>query len=180
VGDNPVDVIARRSKPRLLILDEELRIVFADWAAMFTIFRVSEDPREPVQRLPEPLYSAIKNAVTTWGALGPAETLVEPLPDVVLRVSRLSGTNQSFVAVFCESRARRDDLAHAARLFALTKREQEVLNLVLHGLRASEIAEELMIAEGTVRDYFKQLLRKTKCKNRTEMIARVLGWADRP
>jgi DNA-binding NarL/FixJ family response regulator len=97
----------------------------------------------------------------------------------VLRVSRLSGISQNFIAVVCETRARRGDLDRVARKFSLTRREQEVLGLILHGWRAIEIAEELMIAETTVQDYFKQLLRKTKSKNRSEMIARVLGWAQR-
>jgi DNA-binding NarL/FixJ family response regulator len=168
-----------RSRPRLLILDEKLRIVFADWAAMFTIFRLQEDHVEPVERLPYPLEDAVRDAIASWSGDASAESVVEPLPDVVLRVSRLSGLSQNFIAVVCENRARRGDLDRIAHKFSLTRREQEVLGLVLHGWRAVEIADELMIAETTVQDYFKQLLRKTKSKNRSEMIARVLGWVQR-
>jgi DNA-binding NarL/FixJ family response regulator len=181
VHQEHAELMAMRSKPRLLILDEDLRIVFADWAAMFTVFRVCEDPSEPLekQRLPEPLRDAVRTAVAGWDTNGPAESIIEPLPELVLRVSRLSGVTQSFIALFCESRARRDDVAHAARAFGLRRREQEVLGLVLRGFRSSEIAEEMMIAEATVHDYFKQLLRKTKSRNRTEMLTRVLGWGEK-
>jgi DNA-binding CsgD family transcriptional regulator len=179
LGDRAAAVIAMRSRPRLLILDEELRIVFADWAAMFTIFRLRENHVGPVERLPPLLEGAVRDAISSWNGDAPAESVVEPLPDVVLRVSRLSGLAQNFIAVVCETRARRGDLDRMARKFSLTRREQEVLGLILHGWRAVEIADELMIAETTVQDYFKQLLRKTKSKNRSEMIARILGWAQR-
>jgi DNA-binding CsgD family transcriptional regulator len=179
VGDRASAVIAMRSRPRLLILDEELRIVFADWSAMFTVFRLREDPVELVERLPDPLEDAVRQAVSSWSGDAPAESVVEPLPDVVLRISRLSGLAQNFIAVVCETRARRGDLNRVARKFSLTRREQEVLGLLLHGWRALEIADELLIAETTVQDYFKQLLRKTKSRNRSEMIARVLGWVQR-
>jgi DNA-binding CsgD family transcriptional regulator len=179
LGDRAAAVIAMRSRPRLLILDEELRIVFADWSAMFTVFRLREDPVEVAERLPHPLEDAVREAISSWSGDAPAESVVEPLPDLVLRISRLSGLAQNFIAVVCETRARRGDLDRVAKEFSLTRREQEVLGLVLHGWRAVEIADELMIAETTVQDYFKQLLRKTKSKNRSEMIARVLGWEQR-
>ncbi len=180
LGQEHADLIAMRSKPRLLILSEDMRIVFADWVAMFTVFSVCDNRSKALEEhtLPEPLRAAVRAAVASWDADGPAESVIEPLPEVVLRVSRLSGATQSLIAVFCENRARRDDLAYAAQLFGLCKRELEVLELVLRGFRSSEIADELMIAEGTVQDYFKQLLRKTDSKNRTEMLTRVLGWGE--
>jgi DNA-binding CsgD family transcriptional regulator len=178
-GGNVNDVVALRSKPRLLILDEELRIVFADWAAMFTILRLCERPDDPVERLPLPLDDAVREAIASWGTDAQDERVVEPLPDVVLRVSRLRGPSRNYVAVFCESRTRRDDLTNAARAFLLTKREQEVLGLVLQGFRPDEIADELVVPEAAVEDYLIQLLRKTKSQSRTEMISRVLGWVNR-
>lgn len=173
-----VDVMALRSNPKLIVLDDALRIVFADWTAMLTLLRVAKNPEEPIEVLPSPLHEAVLDAIATWENRRATECVVEPLPDVVLRISRLSGVSNSYVAVFCESRTRRDDVKHAAATYSLTKRERDVLTLVLRGFSSSEIAQELIISETTVGDYFKQLLRKTQAKNRTEMIARVLGWAS--
>jgi DNA-binding CsgD family transcriptional regulator len=173
------DIMALRSKPRLIVLDESLRIVFADWTAILTVMRACENPREPLESLPEPLHGAVREIIESWDTSSATEAVVEPLPDVALRVSRLRGESGSYIAVFCENLARRDDVKHAAHAFSLTRREQEVLRLVMQGFSATEIANEMTIAETTVSDYFKQLLRKTGAKNRTEMIARVLGWSDR-
>jgi DNA-binding NarL/FixJ family response regulator len=94
----------------------------------------------------------------------------------VLRVSRLAGSAGSYVAVFIEHGTRREDLTGTAERYNLTRREVEVLTLILNGLSGSEIAQNLSIAETTVADYVKQLLRKTGAKNRADMLARVLGW----
>jgi DNA-binding CsgD family transcriptional regulator len=176
-GDGHSDIMALRSKPRLIVLDESLRIVFADWTAILTLMRVCQNPREPLESLPEPLNGAVRDVIASWDVSSAAEAVVEPIPDVALRVSRLRGESGSYIAVFCENLARRDDIQHAASTFSLTRREQEVLRLVMQGFSTPEIATELTIAETTVSDYFKQLLRKTGAKNRTEMIARVLGWS---
>jgi two-component system nitrate/nitrite response regulator NarP len=69
-------------------------------------------------------------------------------------------------------------LASAARRFGLTKREREVLLLIMRGMHASDIAEQLSISQSTVSGYFKGLLRKTEARSRSEMVAKVLGWDD--
>jgi hypothetical protein len=53
-------------------------------------------------------------------------------------------------------------LASAARRFAFTKRERA----------------DLSISQSTVTGYFKILLRKTESRNRSEMVAKVLGWDE--
>ena len=52
----------------------------------------------------------------------------------------------------------------------LTIREQEVLTLVLDGYSNSEIAGKLFISENTVKFHIKNLLKKTNCSNRTELV----------
>lgn len=178
MADDYTDIMSLRSKPRLIVLDEDLRIVFADWTAILALMRACENPREPMETLPEPVHSAVRSVIASWGESANAETVVEPLPDVALRVSRLRGESRSYIAVFCENIARRGDVARAAVAFSLTRREQDVLRLIMRGFNGAEIAEDLTIAETTVGDYFKQLLHKTGARNRAEMIARVLGWAE--
>jgi DNA-binding NarL/FixJ family response regulator len=178
-GDSD-DVITLRSKPQLIVLDRLLNIVYGDWTAMQTLLGASEDRQEQLRRLPPPVETAVRQVLDGWRDGSPAEEAVVPiLPEVVLRVSRLTGDDSHYVALFFETRARRDDVAHAAERYALTKREVEVLALLLRGATPAEIAEHLTIAETTVGDYTKQLLRKTGAKNRADMVARVLGWSSR-
>lgn len=51
----------------------------------------------------------------------------------------------------------------------LTPREQQLVDLVSQAKLNKEIAYELRLAEGTVRDYLSRLFRKVGVKNRTEL-----------
>jgi DNA-binding NarL/FixJ family response regulator len=56
-----------------------------------------------------------------------------------------------------------------ARTVNLTQRETQLLNLVVHGLSNKEIADALMLSEGTVKYYFARLFRKTGVRDRFEL-----------
>lgn len=60
----------------------------------------------------------------------------------------------------------------------LTDREKEVLELVADGKNTKEIADELRLKAGTVRNYISTILDKLEVKNRIEAIARSKekGW----
>ncbi|MGQ0629452.1 MAG: response regulator transcription factor [Sporichthyaceae bacterium] len=62
-----------------------------------------------------------------------------------------------------------------ARLAALTARERQVLELVAGGARNAEIAERLLLAEGTVKTHVKHILAKLGASNRSQVIAHYLG-----
>jgi DNA-binding NarL/FixJ family response regulator len=52
----------------------------------------------------------------------------------------------------------------------------QVLALLLDGAKLEEIARRLYIASSTVQDHIKSMVDKTGSRNRTELIAHVLGW----
>ncbi|KGA96541.1 transcriptional regulator [Alkalihalobacillus alcalophilus ATCC 27647 = CGMCC 1.3604] len=60
----------------------------------------------------------------------------------------------------------------------LTGREKEVLELIAEGKNTSEIADELRIKAGTVRNYISVILDKLEVKNRIEAIkqSKERGW----
>lgn len=58
---------------------------------------------------------------------------------------------------------------------SLTKRETEVLKLVCSGLNNPEIAEELFIAENTVKRHINNIFQKAEVKNRYELITKVFS-----
>lgn len=54
----------------------------------------------------------------------------------------------------------------------LTRRELEVLGLMAGGATNAEIADRLVIAEGTVKSHVKHILRKLRAANRAEAVSR--------
>ncbi len=60
----------------------------------------------------------------------------------------------------------------------LTKREVEVLQMASRGLTNSQIANELVVAEGTVRFHFSNILSKLHLSNRTQAVLFAVqqGW----
>lgn len=60
----------------------------------------------------------------------------------------------------------------------LTEREKDVLRVTGEGYSAAEIAGQLFLSQGTVRNYLSNAIAKTHAKNRHEAarIARDLGW----
>ncbi len=57
----------------------------------------------------------------------------------------------------------------------LTPREKDVLDLVTQGFTNREIAENLFLSEGTVRNVLSVVMDKCNVKNRTQLILAVMG-----
>ena len=51
----------------------------------------------------------------------------------------------------------------------LTLREREIVGLIRFGKLNKEIAHELSLSEGTVKEYLHRIFRKVDVKNRTEL-----------
>lgn len=98
--------------------------------------------------------------------------------DTWLRLVPLEGTWDEALVVFIERYNRRGSLEAAALRFRLTKREVDVLRLVLEHRSNAEIAEHLCIAESTVGDHIKNLFRKTGTTRRTGLFAKLLQGED--
>jgi len=60
---------------------------------------------------------------------------------------------------------------HKSQLISsLTSREQEVLELLTHGLSNAEMGQQLHLSPRTVEKYVSSLLRKTETSNRAELV----------
>ena len=55
--------------------------------------------------------------------------------------------------------------------YQISHREAEVLRIVLEGLSNSEISAKLFISENTVKFHMRNILKKTGCTKRSEVIS---------
>lgn len=65
--------------------------------------------------------------------------------------------------------------AKAAKLYGLTRREEEILLLMMRGHTLSRIAAELYVAESTMKTHTRHIYRKAGVSNRQELQAQVEG-----
>jgi DNA-binding CsgD family transcriptional regulator len=81
-----------------------------------------------------------------------------------------------------EPETRRDaPVSQASRLdLLLTAREREVLELMVSGATNTNIANQLVVSEGTVKSHVKRILRKLHVSNRAEAAARYLHLVQGP
>ncbi len=93
-----------------------------------------------------------------------------------LYLSALASPDGIRYALILDRDRTNDRVVRAVTRFKLTRRQAEVLSLVLGGAGAGEIAGRLGISEYTAQGYLKSLLIKTNSRNRAAMVARVLEW----
>ncbi len=176
-GEAEFSVVRRRASPRIVLLDESFAIAFAEWDAVADLVGIPSDELERHKRLPESIERAVSALTATWPSSGEVPELVALISDkTALRISRLSGSQGRFIALQLEEAYRHEDFSRSIERYRLTRRELDVITLLLQGLGADEIAQKLCISGTTVTDYVKKLLRKTRAKNRADMLAKLLGW----
>jgi DNA-binding CsgD family transcriptional regulator len=154
-----IGISKRRESPRFIICDASMAVLFAT-PGLESIISIEGGL--------EPLKPQCRQSLTS------RTTVFHPYDDeTVLRIVPLSDRLFGCVAIFVDAYGHRGSVFEAAKQFGLTKREVEVLQMVIYGKSNSEIAELLFIAESTVADHVKSLMRKLAACNRVELVARV-------
>lgn len=177
VSELPVpSKIRRRKRPYFILLDSKLQIIHYEAAALALLEELCDAATPP--RLPAAIDAALRSALRKMNPRNDERFTMTPLPKLIVHVSRVYGGDSSFFALLVERESHRAPVESAAGRFSLTAREREVLRLAMRGLHAPDIAQTLSISPTTVSGYFKDLLRKTQTRNRSEMIAKVLDWDD--
>ena len=164
------------------VLDQDLQIVMT-WT--------SHDQRRAAltglstrlaDRLPAVLEDTVRALIAGWQS-DPATQLpgvARPVPFLVVHTQPVSGPAGLFIGVRIDRFQPSHSLVGPAARYHISPRELEVLALLLDGAKLEEIAEALSITTSTVQDHIKSMVDKTESRNRTELIARVLGWDSEP
>jgi DNA-binding CsgD family transcriptional regulator len=159
-ADRAASYVRRRLAPRFFIIDADLKVLsIAPGAAIDAL-------------IPEALVR-----LSECGAL--REPTLMPLnEDTWLRTVPLDGAWASATVVFVESGEVRGSIQRAAQRYGLSKREMDVLRLMLDNHSNAAVARVLCIAESTVCDHVKNIYRKTQSTRRTELIGKLLQGED--
>jgi len=159
----------------VLVLDTAFRVESMSEGAgrLFQRWSALEDDGEAVARK---VVQFIREHAERYRAAGLREVSVLLFPQVLVHIVDLEGPGGTKLVAAFTGFAVRDPIHQASQNFKLTRREGQVLALLLRGLRAAEIAKALAVSEMTVGDYFKRLRRKAGARTQSGMIARLLGW----
>jgi DNA-binding CsgD family transcriptional regulator len=160
------------------VLDSDMEIILA-WD--------SEDQRRVAMtglririadRLPPVLEETVRDLTSAWGIepQSRAAGTARPVPFLVVRTHPMSGATGLFIGVRIDKFKPANSLARAASRFRISPRELNVLAMLLEGEALDDICARLGITSSTVQDHIRSMVEKTESRNRTELVARVLGW----
>ena len=111
---------------------------------------------------------ALKHLLLEAGSRGISRNYIEQILDVI-GLPKTTGKGEGAASVPAARVVYLDSGEH------LTERELEMLRLVARGASNREIAQKLVITEGTVKSHLNHVLRKLDARNRTEAVARARG-----
>jgi DNA-binding CsgD family transcriptional regulator len=132
------------------------------------------------ERLPHLLEETVRELTRDWSADTKTPGIAHPVPFLVVRTQPMAGSAGQFIGVWIDRFRPPNSLSSAAHRFRISPRELQVLALLLDGNHLDQIAAQLHITSSTVQDHIKRMLDKTESRNRSELIARVLGWESPP
>jgi DNA-binding CsgD family transcriptional regulator len=93
----------------------------------------------------------------------------------IVRISAMQSDGPWRYVAIAEPRGTRGPLLDAMDRYGLTRRELDVLALIVQGASSREIARVLSIVPATVQDHVRSLCEKTGSRRRAELLARVLS-----
>jgi DNA-binding CsgD family transcriptional regulator len=156
--DPQLRAVTGRVSPALLIVDLELRLL--GWS-----------PNSQAKRIIADAGPEFKLVVANCYEL--REPMIHILDeDTLLRIIPLETADVACVGIQVESFQGRSSFVNAAKAYRLTKRETEILLLVVEGASNAQIAQALFIAQSTVADHIKSLIQKTQTAKRTRLISK--------
>jgi DNA-binding CsgD family transcriptional regulator len=158
------------------VLDADFQIVLAWTAEEQRRIALTGLHTHIAERLPAVLEETVRQLTSAWSGPIQNEGVAHPVPFLVVRTQPLSGPAGLFIGVRIDRFQAPNSLTGAASRFHISPREVQVLALLLDGNHLDQIAAQLSITSSTVQDHINSMLDKTGSRNRSELIARVLGW----
>jgi DNA-binding CsgD family transcriptional regulator len=183
------DATERQEKPAVspvplgafYVLNRELQIVLAWSSEEQRLAALTGLHARVAERLPPVLEETVRQLTAAWRVDSFNEPgVARPVSFLVMRTQPMSGPAGLFIGVRIDRFQPPNSLTDAAQRFHISPRELQVLARLFDGDHLEQIAAALSITSSTVQDHIKSMLDKTGSGNRSELIARVLGWESTP
>ena len=190
------ELINNRSDPGILIFNLKSEITFANQIA-WDILNGESSPKHPLKghgtySLPDnilPIYDDLKQRLNrfAWNSCPDSVYLKKVVTigasSFLIRAFIVSdknkGSSTHFLLLIEKSAARsRIDVERARVHYHLSLREFQVVQLLVGGLTNKEIANQLKIAEPTVKDHMHKITGKVGASTRCGIVSQVLSLAD--
>ena len=185
VDDRPADAAQdiealEASGESFYVLDRDLQIVLAWTDEQQRRVALTGLRTRIADRLPGVLEEAVRGLIADWQADSGTQKvgIAQPVPFLVVRTQPMSGPAGLFIGVRIDRFKPPKSLSGPAARFHISPRELQVLAMLLDGERLEAIGQKLHIASSTVQHHVRSMVDKTETRNRTELIARVLGWEN--
>jgi DNA-binding CsgD family transcriptional regulator len=165
--------VASPSPPGVLVLGGDLRAITWTQAARAWIDALpSARVYATFGMLPAMVYPVATRARSGNGAVG-ANALERAVDGrwVMIEAAPLEGQGDGEIAVTFRSATASEMFARLCRIYALSRREREVVMSVLAGLDTRAITQRLFISRHTVQDHLKSVFEKTGVHSRRELLA---------
>lgn len=171
---------AEASGDSFYLLDRDFQIVLAWTAEQQRRVALTGLRTRIADRLPGVLEEAVRELIAGWRSDSGSQKagIAHPVPFLVVRTQPMSGPAGLFIGVRIDRSKPPRSLRGPAARFHISPRELQVLAMLLDGEKLEEIARKLHIAPSTVQHHVSSMVVKTESRNRTELIARVLGWEN--
>lgn len=187
--EDPESIASSRSVPGILLINCELEVAYCNKEACDIINSLSSsnpliEKSETNPNLPKKLMDTCEQFLLT---LKTGKVSDPPLPTLIfesedqslyyscrilpLGLGEEEATNP-YLLVLIEKIVHKTNWE---KTFKLSKREQEVIRLLLMGFTNKEIADKLFICTYTVEDHIKSIMRKLEVKNRLSLVLKVLN-----
>ncbi|MER7282849.1 response regulator transcription factor [Dactylosporangium sp. NPDC000244] len=163
---------ARRTGPTVTLLDHRMPIadglsVLPDLARLTSILVLTSDPDPTL--IAQMLHGGARGYLI-HGAFTPGE-----LHRAVVAVAAGYGWLSPAAAAVATASMRSRPAARPRPRYGLTRREQDVLDLLAEGLSNAAIAHRLLLTEKTVKNHLHRAYAKLRVTNRTEALLRWTG-----
>ena len=145
-------------------------IVFADMAGKARELTYLAPLGLMVGRLGDAIGSGLGIALTKYPIILVATCFIAFMASMFLFINMFS---KLYIASVPSIRTLEEKLLDFQSQHQLSAREMEVLKLIVDGRNNTEIADDLFISYNTVKFHVRNLLKKTNCSNRAELIAAI-------
>ena len=160
--------------PGVILLDRDLRPVsWTSGARAWIDVLPAAKIYAALRMLPAMVYPVATLARAGNGASG--SRALERAVDgrwVVIEAAALEGSGAGAIAVTLRDATASESFERLCRIYALTRRERQVVTALVAGLDTRAVSERLVISRHTVQDHLKSVFDKVGIHSRRELLAR--------